>query len=43
VVGSVFAIAHKISRLLISSKVALGKADQKKGGLKTDFTEVEAG
>jgi len=43
VVGNVFTIAHKIFRLLISSKIALEKANQKKGGSKTDFTEAELG
>jgi len=43
VVGNFFVIAHKISRLLKSSKVTFGKADQKKGGSRTDFTESEAG
>jgi len=43
VVGNVITIARKISRLLISSKITLGKADQKKGGSKIDFTEAETG
>jgi len=44
VVGNVIiTIGHKIFRLLVSSKVALEKTDQKKGGSKIDFTEAEAG
>jgi len=41
VVGSVITIAHKIFRFLVSFKIILEKAIQKKGGSKKKTLEVE--